>query len=135
METLKAASEGAVAGGRSRAAAPDAVVTHIKIVLGKAAPIQRGDIKGLKDLILSGGGIGPSSASDKAKEALETFSIADDGSLVDQNRKKILSGTDCEAIIIQALTDVEDFRRLLFAAPSGGAEKASKRVYEQVSRE
>jgi hypothetical protein len=95
---------------------------------------SEGDIKGLKDLILSGGGIGPSSASDKAKEALETFSIADDGSLVDQNCKKILSGTDCEAIIIQALTDVEDFRRLLFAAPSGGP-KASKRVYEQVSRE
>jgi hypothetical protein len=43
---------------------------------------------GLKDLILSGGGIGPSSASDKAKEALETFSIADDGSLVDRTVKK-----------------------------------------------
>jgi hypothetical protein len=87
METLKAVIGGALAAEAGRRA--DAVVTHIKGAR-KAAPIQRGDIKGLKDLILSGGGIGPSSASDKAKEALETFSIADDGSLVDQNCKKNL---------------------------------------------
>jgi hypothetical protein len=71
-------------------------------VLGKAAPIQR-RYKGTEGSYSVRGGIGPSSASDKAKEALETFSIADDGSLVDQNCKKILSGTDCEATLYKLL--------------------------------
>jgi hypothetical protein len=76
---------------------------------------SEGDIKGLKDLILSGGGIGPSSASDKAKA--ETFSIADDGSLVDRTVKKSCLAQTARPLL-KALTDVEDFR-LLFAAPSG----------------